>query len=476
METLQKQKPFLSTKSQLQDAPMNQQKQKAHPSTDSLQKLIERSSRNQRQDAKRSFPSQSQKVLTLPALTRIGEDGLDHLNFSPFAVTDLGKLLSLTNNLEFKHSLAGQFKNMDCFWWYVKSQDDDSRFRNAPTNVVRKLTYEVPMVEFVPNFFAIIGDAMFQRITAYPELAKAIKGMDLPFEYYNYPNNGRGAPVRPSIAISLIRCMEVIRKALKRGQEPNFHEFLDPAYQLNESANVAAKHERANLMIRRRFVTEHQDEIMEQKRLEAEAIRERREAADREAAAKVNQTVANIVEVDAEAITQADAARGYSWATTLKIATPEGQALAPIVADGSEPVTLKVVIEEDGLLNEEQRSELKTTLTELDQIGEGLPSLGDGHEAAIAAIKANGVGVAGDSARMVYRVEEPSGRGVDLPIKIHEEDGRPFAEAAVQDHPPEGTILRAFCEGTTKMYEIADGKGAMNVSSAPESNDCGPGI
>lgn len=311
METLQKQKPFLSTKSQLQDAPMNQQKQKAHPSTDSLQKLIERSSRNQRQDAKRSFPSQSQKVLTLPALTRIGEDGVDHLNFSPFAVTDLGKLLSLTNNLEFKHSLAGQFKNMDCFWWYVKSQDDDSRFRNAPTNVVRKLTYEVPMVEFVPNFFAIIGDAMFQRITAYPELAKAIKGMDLPFEYYNYPNNGRGAPVRPSIAISLIRCMEVIRKALKRGQEPNFHEFLDPAYQLNESANVAAKHERANLMIRRRFVTEHQDEIMEQKRLEAEAIRERREA-ELEAQAEKQRTKETVISEEQAALTETEVVDGAS--------------------------------------------------------------------------------------------------------------------------------------------------------------------
>lgn len=309
METAQKQKPFLSSKPQRTEhtaMTQNQSQKKNPPPMEELRKLLERSSSAVRANAKSnaSYQTSPPKVPALPALTRIGEDGYDHINFSSAAESQLGKALALTNNLDFKHELAGHFQNIDCFWHYVKSRDDDPRLRFVPQYVLRKLVRDIPMVENVPNFFAIIADAMYSRIVAYPEVVAVLNSCDLPMDYYKYPGDGQGAAFRPSIAQSLIRCMEVIRKAIKNGYEPNFHEFLDQNHRLPAGASGAEKQEHAKLMIRRRFITEQQDAVLAERA--AEKARRLAEQAKRREENEAEQSVAELVEGLEETVATAE--------------------------------------------------------------------------------------------------------------------------------------------------------------------------
>ncbi len=279
------QKPFLSTKPRQESAAMNNN-HKPHPaSKEQLNKLTNRSSSKQRtfakQAAKAPEPVERQQGV-LPALRHVGIDGVDHLNFSSYATTELGKALSLGYPGEFHHSLAGNFANLDCFWYYVKSANDDQRLRFARSFQLKNIVKSTPLDENVQNFYAIFADGMYQRIVANQKLAAHLRGMDLPLDYYKYPDDGVGAPFRPTVAPVMIRCLEIIRKALQMNVSPCFHELLDSKNRLPSSASLAEKTAHANLLIRRRFVTEHQDQVMQQRKEQAEADRQARENARRE--------------------------------------------------------------------------------------------------------------------------------------------------------------------------------------------------
>lgn len=282
---VEQQKPFLSTKPRQESAAMNNN-HKPHPaSKEQLNKLTNRSSSKQRtfakQAAKAPEPVERQQGL-LPALRHVGIDGVDHLNFSSYATTELGKALSLGYPGEFHHSLAGNFANLDCFWYYVKSANDDQRLRFARSFQLKNIVKSTPLDENVQNFYAIFADGMYQRIVANQKLAAHLRGMDLPLDYYKYPDDGVGAPFRPTVAPVMIRCLEIIRKALQMNVPPCFHELLDSKNRLPSSASLAEKTAHANLLIRRRFVTEHQDQVMQQRKEQAEADRQARENARRE--------------------------------------------------------------------------------------------------------------------------------------------------------------------------------------------------
>lgn len=151
-------------------------------------------------------------------------DGVDHINISRQASTDLGFALNNSSPLDFYHSVFGYFGSMETFWHYIQSKERDDRIRGMKgpvlQNFVSMLTWNT-----VVNFRAIIMDSNYQRIKEYDALQDELRNSTLPFDCYTV--NAAGIRIRPTFFKWLTFGFEEIRKALKENREPDFSILLD---------------------------------------------------------------------------------------------------------------------------------------------------------------------------------------------------------------------------------------------------------
>lgn len=193
----------------------------------SISELYRLSLRGTRNNGNRN--NRQSPIKQLLPLGSIGDDGIDHINFSRGATSQIGKLLSFESQLETKVPYAGRFRTMQNYWHFLKSPSHDDRFRNAQVAKLRSMyKAEEERAESnippVANFQALVVFGMYHRIADLPALSEGVRTIGLPFDLYSVTNEVR---VRPSPASWLVPAMEVIREALVNHEEPNFFDFLD---------------------------------------------------------------------------------------------------------------------------------------------------------------------------------------------------------------------------------------------------------
>ena len=174
-------------------------------------------------NAKNTNKMPPSKVMASPM--DIGEDGVTHINIWDHGKTEIGKLLSHSSELSFKHDVFFNFRTMDCFWHYIRSQERDDHIRDMSPRALKEFSKKLTPVRVV-NFRAIIMDANYQKVMQYPVLVSAMMESTVPFECY-YTHLNSDVRIRPPFASWIMRGFEEIRKAIKFNREPDWGFITD---------------------------------------------------------------------------------------------------------------------------------------------------------------------------------------------------------------------------------------------------------
>lgn len=168
------------------------------------------------------------KKFRLPSILTLGQDGEDHINCDKSAKSDLGLALAITTDLEWRHEMLGKFLSIQRFWYYITSPSLNDKFRSIRWQELRRLQAEEG-TESMPNFRALMIDALAQRIKQYPEIVEAIKNSTLPFDCYSEAREGSakeaGTRTRQAYADWIVEGLTEIRNALKEDREVNIDHF-----------------------------------------------------------------------------------------------------------------------------------------------------------------------------------------------------------------------------------------------------------
>lgn len=156
---------------------------------------------------------------------RLGPDGVDHINVSPYAKTEIGQALANEVGIEVRHSVFGVFKSITGFWYYIKSQQRDDRCRKLIGKSLKDFSRGLILSE-VKNFRAIILDTVWQKICQHPEIKDELVKTDLPFECY-FEDRNTGLRQRPNYFAWFIEGLNELREAAKENREPILSKFLD---------------------------------------------------------------------------------------------------------------------------------------------------------------------------------------------------------------------------------------------------------
>lgn len=153
------------------------------------------------------------------------EDGVDHINISPAALTDLGRTLHPNTALAFNHDVFGDFSSVSSFWDFIETGAKHDKLRSLKTNERMRFMRNISKLHVNSLKFFIL-DAIWIRIKTYVRLSECFKESTLPFDSY-YLNGEHKFPVRREGMFWMIRGFEDMRLALKNGCEPDFSFFKD---------------------------------------------------------------------------------------------------------------------------------------------------------------------------------------------------------------------------------------------------------
>lgn len=156
---------------------------------------------------------------------KLGPDGTDHINVSPYAKTEIGQALANEVAIEVRHSVFGRFKSITGFWYYIKSQQRDDRCRKLIGKSLKDFSRGLTLSE-VKNFRAIILDTVWQKINQHQEIKNELVKTDLQFECY-FEDRNTGLRQRPNYFAWFIEGLTELRAAAKEDREPNLNKFLD---------------------------------------------------------------------------------------------------------------------------------------------------------------------------------------------------------------------------------------------------------
>lgn len=156
-----------------------------------------------------------------------GQEGVDHVNISSRSSSHLGKLLdpSYFKTVEYPH--IGKFGSVMNLWYWLRSDPSSDVFRRATGDKLRKHLTLQKNDAYVPNFRAIIAHATYQKLLAYPGAIEEIKGLPESVKFISY-YVPQGVPLRvcSNYANVIVPIVDMIRKAVILGQEPDFSKLL----------------------------------------------------------------------------------------------------------------------------------------------------------------------------------------------------------------------------------------------------------
>ncbi len=153
------------------------------------------------------------------------KDGVDHINISQNATTDLGLSLNPEIAIDFLHPVFGEFNSLTGFWYYIKSKERDNKCRKLIGKALRVFTDTLTLDE-VKNFRAIILEAMWIKINQHDAIKEEVINSTLPFDCYFIDIHTKTRR-RPKFFSWFLRGMNDIRNALKEGKTPDFSKYFD---------------------------------------------------------------------------------------------------------------------------------------------------------------------------------------------------------------------------------------------------------
>jgi hypothetical protein len=156
----------------------------------------------------------------LPPLSIRKVDGVDHLNIWESGRTKLGKFLAPAAPVAFMHPVFGPFNSIESFWHYIRNEERDDRLRSMPPITARKYARRLHSAH-IPNFYAVIMDAIWYKLAANKQMMERFKSNDLPLDMY-YIFRESGLPIRANSINWLMPGFNEIEKALKEDRNPNF--------------------------------------------------------------------------------------------------------------------------------------------------------------------------------------------------------------------------------------------------------------
>lgn len=161
---------------------------------------------------------------TFPPANNIGEDGVDHINISLNAKTDLGRFLSERNSVSFTHPLFGPFKTVTGLEaWLITDQDDifrnlvNSRVHQLQKTKTRNKAHNVRFHQLVATWI---------KICSSPNYARALKDQPLPLEKY-YVDPVSKINIRDVNARWFVPGLMELQNALIEDRAPDLERFLD---------------------------------------------------------------------------------------------------------------------------------------------------------------------------------------------------------------------------------------------------------
>jgi hypothetical protein len=162
-----------------------------------------------------------------PSASKWVKDGVDHINVLSSGETEVGRSLAHSSITPFKHSVFGDFKTMEGFWFYIHSEERDDRLRTMTGTTLKRFAKKLTKIH-VTNFRAVIMDSNYQRIMQNQFLFDLVNSSDLPFDCY-FVLESSGERQRPIFFKWYIMGLEEIRAAIKEDREPNFNFLMDKA-------------------------------------------------------------------------------------------------------------------------------------------------------------------------------------------------------------------------------------------------------
>lgn len=164
-------------------------------------------------------------------------DGIDHINISINAATELGKMLSPEWISRFVHPVMGPFEHMTGFWTYAKSQSHSDYYRTAkPSSCLAAAKSQSDIVNNIDNFKAIILSGIYYKVTQNDKILNKIKDSNLKFEYYYTKIHSEvvdGKKFTYTVKVAqphgkwMCDIYEEIRAAIKENRQPIMDRFLD---------------------------------------------------------------------------------------------------------------------------------------------------------------------------------------------------------------------------------------------------------
>lgn len=147
-------------------------------------------------------------------------DGVDHINISHNANTELGVLLAHFTESHFTHPYLGPFNCIEGFWHYIRAATPDDRLRILVGKDAYVHGSTLPHIKR-RYFQDILMDGNFQKIKENARLRDLLVQSTLPFaQYYLFGPNR--LPINQKTAPWLVDDFEELRSIFVDGEENEF--------------------------------------------------------------------------------------------------------------------------------------------------------------------------------------------------------------------------------------------------------------
>jgi hypothetical protein len=162
-------------------------------------------------------------VLTFSNPNAFGEEGVDHINISNQAKTQLGLMLdpSYFKVVDYPH--IGKFGSVMNLWYWLKACPLDDSLRRVSGFRLKSKVTTINTKNKVGNFRAIIATATYMKLKQYPHCLKQLKNTPLKVQIISYyVPKGTGLRMCSNYAELMCDIVNMIREALQEGVEPDF--------------------------------------------------------------------------------------------------------------------------------------------------------------------------------------------------------------------------------------------------------------
>ena len=184
-------------------------------------------------------------------------DGVDHINVSGRAQTELGEVLWIESLLPFNHDIIGRCTSVGAAWDFLTTGCNDPGLRTMPRHTRRHIVEELRSNEYTRftmthgNYIFI--DLLWSQINQIPRLKEELKKTTLPFDCYQLEGELM-LPFRSRISRRLVESIECVRNAIHADIPPSAEEITggktrDEAYaqfKRNVRQSVVTQPERKN--------------------------------------------------------------------------------------------------------------------------------------------------------------------------------------------------------------------------------------